>query len=83
MLHFIDGEQRTMNLLGGLARVRCPTLVLAGGVDPITPPSCAEAIFRALPSDMAELEIFEAAGHGVHRDEPERAEAVMRRFLGG
>ena len=81
MLHFIGGEQRGMDLLGGLAEVRCPTLVLAGGVDPITPPSCAEAIFRALPAGVAELEIFEAAGHGVHRDEPERAEAVIRRFL--
>jgi proline iminopeptidase len=25
MLHFIDGEQRTLDLLGGLANVRCPT----------------------------------------------------------
>jgi len=82
MLHFIDGEQRTLDLLGGLANVRCPTLVLAGGLDPITPPTCARAIYDALPSGLAELDIFEAAGHGVHRDEPDHAEAVMRRFLG-
>jgi pimeloyl-ACP methyl ester carboxylesterase len=37
MFHFIEGEQRTMNLLTGLAAVRCPTLVLAGAHDPITP----------------------------------------------
>jgi len=25
--------------------------------------------------------VFDDAGHGVHRDQPERAEAVLRRFL--
>ena len=81
MFHFIAGEQRTMDMLGELAKIACPTLVTAGGVDPITPPACSEAIFAALPKGAAELEIFEAAGHGVHRDEPERAEASLRRFL--
>ena len=81
MFHFIEGEQRTMDLLGGLAAVRCPTLVLAGGLDPITPPICAETIMGALPAGLAELALFEDAGHGVHRDAPERAEAVLREFL--
>ena len=81
MFHFIVGEQRTMDLRGDLARIACPTLVLAGGADPITPLACSEAIFAALPKNLAELEVFEAAGHGVHRDEPERAEASLRRFL--
>jgi proline iminopeptidase len=80
--HFIEGEQRIMNLLPGLAALRCPTLVLAGALDPITPLSCAEAIAAALPDGLGELVVFEAAGHGVHRDEPARAEAVLRRFLG-
>jgi len=64
-----------------LAAVRCPTLVLAGGRDPITPVSCAEAIMAALPAGLAELVVFEGAGHGAYRDEPERGEAVLRRFL--
>jgi pimeloyl-ACP methyl ester carboxylesterase len=25
--------------------------------------------------------VFEGAGHGIYRDEPERAEAVLREFL--
>jgi pimeloyl-ACP methyl ester carboxylesterase len=82
MFHFISGEQRSMDLLGGLAAVRCPTLVLAGGLDPITPVACSEAIHRALPDGAGELVVFDEAGHGVHRDEPERAEAVLRGFLG-
>jgi pimeloyl-ACP methyl ester carboxylesterase len=81
MFHFIEGEQRTMDLLPGLAAVRCPTLVLAGGLDPITPPSCAREIAGALPQGVGELVVFDDAGHGIHRDQPERAEAVLRRFL--
>jgi proline iminopeptidase len=81
MFHFIQGEQRTMDLLPGLASVACPTLVTAGGLDPITPVSCSEAIAAALPKGLSELVVFHEAGHGVHRDEPERAEAVLRGFL--
>jgi proline iminopeptidase len=83
MFHFIEGEQRSMDLLTPLAAVRCPTLVMAGGVDPITPVACAEAIMAALPAGLAELVVFEAAGHGIYRDEPERGEAVLRKFLAG
>jgi proline iminopeptidase len=82
MFHFIEGEQRTMDLLTGLAAVTCPTLVMAGGLDPITPPSCAREIYAALPEGVAELVVFDDAGHGIHRDQPERAEAVLRRFFG-
>jgi proline iminopeptidase len=81
MFHFVLGEQRTMDLRPGLAKVVCPTLVLAGGLDPITPVACSEAIAAALPEGLGELVVFEGAGHGVHRDEPDRAEAVLRRFL--
>jgi proline iminopeptidase len=81
MFHFINGEQRTMDLRAGLAAVRCPTLVTAGALDPITPVACAEAIMAALPPGLAELVVFDDAGHGIHRDQPERAEAVLRRFL--
>ena len=81
MFHFITQEQRGMDLLGGLASVRRPTLILAGGLDPVTPPVCSRAILAALPEGVGELVMFDDAGHGVHRDEPERAEAVLRRFL--
>jgi proline iminopeptidase len=77
--HFILGEQRTMNMLGGLSAIRCPTLVLAGVHDPITPVQCSEGIARAIPG--AQLSLFDNAGHGVHRDDPARAEEVLREFL--
>jgi proline iminopeptidase len=81
MFHFVTGEQRGMDFTGDLNRIACPTLVLAGGLDPITPLVAAEEIVAALPPRLARLEVFEGAGHGVHRDEPERAEAMLRQFL--
>ena len=80
--HFILDEMRTMDRLSGLERISCPTLILAGGYDPVTPVACSEEIMEALPDGVAQLEIFPKAGHGVHRDDPAGAEAVMRRFLG-
>lgn len=81
--HFSLGEIKTMDAVPGLAKVKCPTLVLAGAYDPITPVVCAAEVFAALPRGLGRLEIFENAGHGVHRDEPDAAERVMREFLNG
>ena len=81
MFDFIAGEQRSMDFRPALARIACPTLVLAGGLDPITPTACAREIAEAIPQGLARLEVFEDAGHGVHRDQPTRAEAVLRAFL--
>jgi len=81
--HFILGEMRTMNMLEDVGKIRCPTLILAGGYDPITPVACSEEIAAALPSGLGDLQIFPEAGHGVHRDQPERAEEIMRGFLSG
>lgn len=79
--HFVLGEMRTMDLRPGLAEVSCPALVLAGRWDPVTPVACSEEILESLPGGVAGLEVFEHCGHGVHRDDPEKAEAVLREFL--
>jgi len=81
MRHFSLGEIRGMDARASLAGIRCPTLVLAGSYDPITPVACAEEIAAALPQGVAQLEIFESAGHGVHRDQPDEAERALRAFL--
>ena len=81
MRHFAMGEMRAMDARGALARIRCPVLVLAGTYDPITPVACAEEIHAALASGLSQLEIFDGAGHGVHRDQPVEAERVLRTFL--
>ena len=81
MYHFCGGEDHTMDLLPDLARVVCPTLVLAGVDDPITTREDLEDIHAALPDGLSTLEIYEGCGHGVFRDDPERGFASIRRFV--
>lgn len=76
------GEQRTMNLLPGLAAAQCPVLVMAGAQDPVCPLADSEDIFAALPPQHRELAVFAGAGHGAWRDEPEAALARLRAFIG-
>ena len=77
--HFFRNEGFTVDLFPELGNIRCPTLVLGGELDPITPVADAEDIAAAIPH--AELRIFEGAGHGVFRDKPEEALAVIREFV--
>jgi proline iminopeptidase len=81
MFHFGADEDRRFELLPGLAKVRCPTLVLGGEDDPITPIEDQVDIAAALPPGLARLERFAGCGHGVYRDAPERALAVVREFV--
>jgi pimeloyl-ACP methyl ester carboxylesterase len=77
------GEQRTMNLLPGLAAVCCPVLVLAGDSDPVTPLEDAREIAAAIRPQWGRLEVIVDAGHGTWRDQPEAAMAVIRGFVRG
>ncbi|MBS0411890.1 MAG: alpha/beta hydrolase [Proteobacteria bacterium] len=79
--HFFLGEMRTMDGREGLGRIACPTLVLAGAHDPITPLACSEEIVASLPPGLGRIEVFPDAGHGVHRDDPQQAETAIRTFL--
>ena len=78
---FFQGEIRTFNLLPQLARIRCPTLVTVGDMDPITPMQNSEDIAAALPANLVRLELFNNAGHGVQRDDPEKFDRVVREFI--
>jgi len=79
--HWNAGEHHTMDLRADLGRAQCPVLVLAGELDPVCPMAGAEEIVASLPADLAQFERFEHSGHGVFRDEPERADAVLRTFI--
>ncbi|MBM3517400.1 MAG: alpha/beta hydrolase [Alphaproteobacteria bacterium] len=83
LAHFFGpgGEGHRFDFLAELRRVRCPTLVLAGELDPITPPSLSEEIVAALPAGLARYEPFKAAGHSVDLDDPVRAFAIIRDFI--
>jgi len=83
MFGWEKAEGATLDLRDELARVRCPTLVLAGDDDPVTPLESAEEIVAHLPAELVRFERFADAGHGVHRDQPEACFRVLREFLAG
>ncbi len=75
------GEMRGMNLLPGLAAVRCPVLVMAGALDPVCPLADSQDIAAALPAPWGRLVTFDDAGHGVWRDQPDAALALLLEFI--
>ncbi len=79
--HDLGGISHTMDLLDSLPRIQCPTLVLAGEDDPITPIEDSEDIVARLDASLVRFERFPGCGHGVWRDDPERAFAVLREFV--
>jgi len=71
----------SLDLSADVAAVRCPTLVLGGVLDPITPLSSAEEIVAALSPGLATFEVFEHSGHFIADTEPERLFAAIRSFV--
>ena len=76
--HFFRGEAFTYDWLGELDRIRCPTLILAGALDPIT--TLADHEDMAAGIQGSRLEVFPDAGHGVFRDQPAEALSLIRDF---
>ena len=72
---------KEMDLRAGLGPVRVPTLVLAGRLDPITPPLEAEEIVEALGGTDVTLELFDDSSHFIHLAEPDRFFSVVRSFI--
>jgi pimeloyl-ACP methyl ester carboxylesterase len=82
-LHFAgpDKESARFDFREALARIACPTLVVAGEDDPITPISRSEEIARRLPPHLVRFARFANAGHGVHNDDPAAAMSLLRDFI--
>lgn len=72
---------RGVNLLPRLATVKCPTLVMAGDVDPVASIEAANEIVAALPDHLVRFERFADAGHHIYRDHPGRFFQLLRDFL--
>jgi proline iminopeptidase len=70
------GLWQTMDIRPLLGRVRCPTLLLVGGLDLICGPAHGEMIARALPA--AQLVTIPDSGHFIPAEAPEAfREAVV------
>jgi proline iminopeptidase len=68
-------------LLPDLGRIKCPTLVLGGEDDPITPIEDSEDIAAAIAPELVRFERFPATGHGIVHDAPERFIEVLKEFV--
>ncbi len=72
-----------LDLCDDLAAIRCPTLVIVGDDDPMTPAEAAVEMFEGLAAGVGRLERIADCGHGTYRDQPDRTETVLREFLRG
>ena len=78
----IGGESRRFDMLADLGHIQCPTLVLGGEDDPMTPIESQADIATALPAHLVSFERFAGCGHGVVPDDRERGLALIRAFIG-
>ncbi len=65
--------------LPGLSDITCPTLILTGELDVITPPECAVEMAAQVPNSV--LDIVPGCGHLSTLEEPEVVNAAMRDWL--
>ena len=63
----------------GLPAIRCPTLVLCGRQDLLTPPALHEEMAAAIPG--ARLVLLEDCGHLSAMEQPQAVTALMRDWL--
>jgi pimeloyl-ACP methyl ester carboxylesterase len=62
-----------------LSSIHCPTLIVVGEEDVITPPKLSEEMHRAIRS--SELVVIQQAGHLSNLEQPDTFNAAMVRFL--
>lgn len=64
-----------------LPAIACPTLILAGDEDVITPPAISEAMHRAIAG--SQLVVLEGVGHLPSLEQPRRFADALSPFLAG
>jgi pimeloyl-ACP methyl ester carboxylesterase len=64
-----------------IEKTGCPVLVLVGEDDPASPAVSARRVTSAARNPAPELHTFANVGHGVFRQAPARAFALLRDFL--
>jgi len=80
---FLRQEEAIMARIDGreaLRAIRCPTLILCGAEDALTPPKFHEEIAERIPH--AKLVIVPDCGHLSTMERPEAVTAAMREWLG-
>ena len=76
-----DHEIRRMDFRAELNKILCPTLILAGAEDPITPPHLSREVLTCIKEDLATLQVYDNCGHGAFRDNPQSVLQTIRDFV--
>lgn len=79
--HKLGGVWHQMNFLDELRTITCPTMILVGDQDPVTPLQDSEDMKARINPAILRYERFSNAGHGVWLDDPVKAFAVIRDFI--
>lgn len=72
-------DGRMLDLRGKLRHIAAPTLIIAGGKDPIVGMPAAEAMRQEI--QKSELVVFDKSGHFPMLEEPEKFRTVLEEFL--
>lgn len=64
-----------------LKEIRCPTLVIVGADDTMTPPKVAEEMHTGIPGSR--LEVIDDCGHLSTMEQPEKVNAALESWLAG
>lgn len=79
VLHGDYAACNAFDVMERLGEVRCPTLVIGGTADRLTPPKYAVYLRDHIPG--AELVLVDAAGHMVMLEKPEVVTKAISRFI--
>jgi len=78
---YLERFAHAIDFRGDLHKIACPTLILAGTDDPVAPMATAREIADEMDPALVRFEAFENCGHGVFREDPDRAFAILREFV--
>lgn len=79
--HHKGGIWQSMDLFDHVRSITCPTMILVGDDDPVTPLQDSGDIRDCIAPELVRFERFANAGHGVWLDSPDRAFSVIRDFV--
>lgn len=74
----ILGRQESLKLL---PKIECPTYIIAGQQDLVTPPECQTTMCRLIPD--AHLYLLENTGHMLPMEQPEKSTTLLRNWYLG
>jgi pimeloyl-ACP methyl ester carboxylesterase len=79
--HFRRGGCGPADVAEWAGGVTCPTLILAGEDDPVSPVAAARRLAASLRNSAVQVETLAGVGHGVFRQAPQPALGFLRGFL--